>query len=95
MGEIPGRPSSVARRLTSGPKSGPKSGQIDRERRLADDLVEDKPNGRHRYRTLAFDRQALLERNYIDYIVVLHERSPQEAEMRDSATWGPTRPVSV
>lgn len=39
------------------------------------ELVEDKPNGRHGYRALAFDRQALLERNYIDCIVVLHERS--------------------
>jgi glycosyltransferase involved in cell wall biosynthesis len=39
------------------------------------ELVEDKPNGRHCYRALAFDRQALLEKNYIDCIVVLHERS--------------------
>ena len=39
------------------------------------ELVEDKPNGRHGYRSLAFDRQALFERNYIDCIVVLHERS--------------------
>ena len=46
-----------------------------RVRYAVSELVEDKRNGRHRYRALAFDRQALFERNYIDCVVVLHERS--------------------
>jgi glycosyltransferase involved in cell wall biosynthesis len=38
------------------------------------ELREDKAGGRRGYRSLAFNRDALLERNYIDCIVVLHER---------------------
>jgi hypothetical protein len=40
------------------------------------ELVEKgKPGGRHLYRATPYDAGALLERNYIDCIVVLHERS--------------------
>ena len=39
------------------------------------ELMEDKEGGRRGYRALPFNREALRERNYIDCIVVLHERS--------------------
>ncbi|HLV05607.1 MAG TPA: glycosyltransferase [Actinomycetaceae bacterium] len=39
------------------------------------ELVEEKEGGRRGYRALPFNREALRERNYIDCIVVLHERS--------------------
>lgn len=39
------------------------------------ELVEEKKNGRRGYRSLPFNREALIERNFIDCIVVLHERS--------------------
>ncbi|PZF79413.1 glycosyltransferase [Jiangella anatolica] len=39
------------------------------------ELVEEKPDGRVGYRSLPYNRAALLERNFIDCIVVLHERS--------------------
>ncbi|MBB5788436.1 glycosyltransferase [Jiangella mangrovi] len=39
------------------------------------ELVEEKKNGRTGYRSLQFNREALVERNFIDCIVVLHERS--------------------
>ena len=39
------------------------------------ELREDKKNGRRSYRALPFHREALSERNFIDCIVVLHERS--------------------
>lgn len=38
-------------------------------------LVEEGGQGRHLYRGLAFDREHLRERNYIDCIVLVHERS--------------------
>ena len=39
------------------------------------ELAEEKKNGRTGYRSLPFNREALVERNFIDCIVVLHERS--------------------
>ncbi|SDU77140.1 Glycosyl transferase family 2 [Jiangella alkaliphila] len=39
------------------------------------ELVEEKKNGRRGYRSLPYNRAALVERNFIDCIVVLHERS--------------------
>lgn len=39
------------------------------------ELVEEKKDGRRGYRSLPFNRAALAERNFIDCIVVLHERS--------------------
>ncbi|TDE15913.1 glycosyltransferase [Jiangella asiatica] len=39
------------------------------------ELWEDKEDGRRGYRSLPFHREALLERNFIDCIVVMHERS--------------------
>ncbi|WP_165358536.1 glycosyltransferase [Haloactinopolyspora alba] len=41
----------------------------------ASELVEEKENGRRGYRSLPFNSAALRERNFIDCIVVLHERS--------------------
>lgn len=38
-------------------------------------LVEEGGKGRHLYRALPFDREHLRERNYIDCIVLVHERS--------------------
>lgn len=38
-------------------------------------LREDKPRGRTGFRSLPFHREALQERNYIDCIVVLHDRA--------------------
>ncbi|WP_109472453.1 glycosyltransferase [Ornithinimicrobium cavernae] len=42
-------------------------------------LVEEGGQGRHLYRGLPFDREHLRERNYIDCIVLVHERSLLEA----------------
>ncbi len=41
----------------------------------ASELVEEKEDGRRAYRSMPFNREALRERNFIDCIVVLHERS--------------------
>ncbi|WP_026876265.1 glycosyltransferase [Jiangella gansuensis] len=39
------------------------------------ELLEERKNGRRGYRSLPYHREALVERNFIDCIVVLHERS--------------------
>lgn len=39
------------------------------------ELVEEGEGGKHAFRAMGFNREALFERNYIDCIVVLHERS--------------------
>lgn len=57
------------------------------------ELIEDKANGRTGYRNLPFDKAALIERNFIDCIVVLHERSlldevgPFDENLRRNVDW--------